>query len=407
MVLENSAPSHNRDYNLSQIFKVTHQQRSISRASLVRTTGLSATTISSIVTKFLESGLFIEVGEGKSSGGRRPILLQLNPENKLSIGVDLGASHIESVLANLYGTVKRKKLIKFDVANNPQQAINITIDQIAALIKEESLTTSDVLGIGIAVPAPLKGENKDLLSPLILPKWENVSILDEINRVFQFPNYIDNDANVGALAENWWGSGQGISNLVYIKLGTGVGSGLIIENEVYRGTGGTAGEIGHTTINVDGPQCRCGNNGCLESYVGTPAILDSVLAKMHHYPNSTLRRDKLSLQEITAAASMQDALALDVVTDAGKNLGIAIANLLNLANPELVVLGGDLVEAGLPFIESVRRAAFGRSISKAANEVTIVVSELKEDVIAIGAATLVICNAFLPHNIRQTLNYTN
>ena len=406
MVDETLAPSNMRDYNLSQIFRVIHEKGSISRAALGRATGLSPTTISTIIAELLESEFIFEIGEGKSSGGRRPILLQLNPDYKFTIGVDMGAAHIETIISNLYGIVKRKKVIKFDVANNPHQALEIIKTQISDLMQKEGLDSSDILGAGIAAPAPLKGENIDLLSPLILPAWENINILHELNSVFQFPKYIENDANAGAIAEKWWGNGQGVSNLVYIKLGTGIGAGLIIENEIYRGTGGTAGEIGHTTISIDGPECRCGNNGCMESYVGMPAILNRARKTMAQYPNSKLDLAELSLEAITAAIMAQDPLALDLVNDAGKNLGIAIANLLNLVNPELVVLGGELVEAGEVFLDAVRAAAYGRSISKAADEVTIITSELKQDVIAIGAATLVIYYAFLPINIRQTLNLT-
>ena len=405
LVLEDkSAPSSIRDNNLSQVFRIIHRQGPISRASLVRNTGLSATTISAIISDLLESGFIHEVGEGKSSGGRRPIMLQLEQESKKIIGVDMGAAHIETIISNLYGKVIRKKICKFDVAHHPIKAMDIIKNHIAELMEEEGLLISDILGLGFAVPAPLEGENMDLLSPVILPEWKNIRILNELDTYNKLPIYIENDANAGAMAEKWWGSGGDVKNMVYIKIGTGVGSGLIVENKIYRGAGGTAGEIGHTTINIHGPLCRCGNHGCMESYVGIPGIIKSIYGKFDQYPDTRINQQEPSIEDIILAAKHDDPLALDIVSEAGKNLGIAIANFLNLMNPELVVLGGDLVEAGAPFINAVRKAAFNRSISKAANEVKITTSELKDDVVAIGAATLVVYYAFLPGNIRQTLN---
>lgn len=406
MLQESIDPTHVRDHNLGQVLKLIHEKRGISRASIVRTTGLSATSVSSIVSELIASGFVFEAGEGESSGGRRPILLKFDPEYKLTMGVDLGASHITTIIANLFGEVKYKRSVKYDTTNNPHQAIALVKEQIIDLMHAEGLQTTDILGIGIAAPAPLEGEHLDRLSPVILPKWKDILIKDEIIQAFDLPVYIDNDANVGAIAEKWWGSGKGNSNFVYIKLGTGVGSGLIVQDEIYRGTGGTAGEIGHTSINENGPQCRCGNFGCMESYVGIQSILAAAHERSAQFPDSVLFQNhkEITIEAITNAAVEQDPLALEIVQSAGRYLGISIANLLNLVNPELVVLGGELVDAGDAFMEAVRLTAFGRSISKAGKEATIKTSELKQDVVGIGAATLVIYFAFLPANIRNTLS---
>lgn len=396
-------PTHIREYNLSQILKQIRSAGSVSRASLVRATGLSATAISSIVSELLESGYVAETGEGKSSGGRRPIMITFQPDHKFVIGVDLGASHISSALTNLTGTIKDIKTQKFDTAENPTGAIDLLIQQVESLLQDNGVELSEILGIGIAAPAPLEGERLDMLSPIILPEWEGIQLVERVQATFDRPVYIDNDANAGAIAEKWWGSGRGVSNLVYIKLGTGVGSGLIINDRIFKGTGGTAGEIGHTTINVKGPLCRCGNRGCLESYVGNPAILAETKKRLKSHPTSILDQDNLTIESIITAAKDQDSLARDMILFAGRKLGIAIANLLNLVNPELIILGGDVVEAGEMFLEAVRSTGFSRSISKAANEVTITISDFQQDSIVIGAATLAIYHAFLPVNIRKTL----
>jgi glucokinase-like ROK family protein len=397
-------PYNIRDHNLSQVLKLIHERGSISRAAIVKSTYLSATSVSSIVSELLTSGFIKEVGEGKSSGGRRPILLRFNPEVKLAIGVDLGASHISTVITNLLGQVKEIRSEKFGVTDDPSGAINLIISQIKDLIKSVAIDLTYFLGIGLTVPAPLEGKYLDQLSPVILPKWKNITLIDELQRYFDLPVYIDNDANGGVIAEKWWGAGRGVSNLVYIKLGVGVGSGLIIANKVFRGTGGTAGEIGHTIIDPHGPPCRCGNLGCMESYVGVPAIIETARNKLDEYPDSYLHHNEINIETIIAAAQEQDTLASNVVKEAGHYLGISISNLLNLVNPEIIVLGGDLIRAGTAFLDTVKTTAFERAISKAANETSIITSELGEDVIPIGAATLVIYYAFLPSNIRRTLN---
>lgn len=398
-------PTNVREHNLSQIIKRIRAEGSISRASLARATGLSATTISSIASELLESGYVAETGEGKSSGGRRPILLAFQPDQKMVIGIDLGASHITTALTNLQGNIKVIQSKKFNASEDPEGAIEYIRQQVKTLLHHQSVGPNGVLGIGIAAPAPLEGEKLDMLSPVILPQWEGIQLVEKIEAASGLPVYIDNDANVGAIAEKWWGSGRGVSNLVYIKLGTGVGAGLIINDKIFKGTGGTAGEIGHTTINTKGPMCRCGNRGCLESYVSNLAVLAKTKKRLVDYPASILKQQALTIEHLIDAAQQQDELAIDIIVSAGKNLGIAIANLLNLVNPELIILGGDIVEVGELFVDAVRSTAFNRSISKAANEVTIKISEFQQDSIVVGAATLAIYHAFLPTSIRRTLSY--
>lgn len=397
-------PSSVRERNLSQVLKLIHERGSISRASMVREIGLSATAISSIVAELLDSGYISEGGAGKSSGGRRPILVEFNPDHRWVVGIDLGASHISTILSNLSGEVKAKKYKKFNVANDPKGALEVVHSQISGSLSENKKNLRGILGIGLAIPAPLEGEKLDTFSPVILPRWKDIKVAAILERAFGIPVYMDNDANAGALAEKWWGRGRGVTNMVYIKLGTGVGSGLIIQDDIFRGSGGTAGEIGHTTIDINGHQCRCGNFGCMESFVGIPAILEKTAERISKNSSSSLDPDHIDIDSITRAALEQDPIACEIVREAGRDLGIAIANSINLINPELIVLGGELVEAGDVFMEAVCASAFSRSISKAVNEVTITSSTFYEDVVSVGAATLVMYYAFMPPNIRSTLS---
>lgn len=394
-----------RDHNLSEVIRLIHRKGAISRAAISKQTGLSATTISAIANILLESGFVREVGEAESSGGRPPILIEFEYEHRYALGIDLGAAHITSLVVDFRGNTVSKLSASHNAAEDVQGAIKIIHSQIVDVLQAAGLGFEDLLGIGVGVPAPLEGDHLDKLSPIILPAWKDVDLRAAIRpKVSGLPIFIDNDANAGALAEKLWGRGKNYSNLAYIKLGTGIGSGLILNNEIFRGSAGTAGEIGHTSISADGPRCRCGNHGCLESYVGNPAIIANVTNKLKAGQISLLDHGEVSVKKIAAAALDGDPLCTQLVEEAGSYLGIAIANLLNLLNPGLIALGGELVEAGEPFLESVRSTAIGRAIPKAGKEVQIIASDLGVDTVAIGAATLVIHNAFQPSRIAQILN---
>lgn len=392
-----------REINLSLVLNHIRQDGAISRAALVRQTGLSAGTISNLANILLENDFVHESGPGKSSGGRRPILLQFNHKARHVLGVDMGATHIIAVLMDLQGGVAASQQLKYDVMNDPGGTI-FTISQMAQeLLTQTGLPKQVVTGMGITIPTPLAGEKLDRLTTIYMPAWEGCDIKAGIRRYFDIPIYVENDANAGAIAEKWWGNGRDYSNLAYIKLGTGVGSGLILNNEIYRGNGGTAGEIGHTTIDPTGPTCRCGNQGCMEGMVGVPAIIKEAQQRLRKDRPDWSSDTPLTIDNIIRAALSGDPTARSIIENAGSFLGIGIANLVNVFNPGLIVLGGDLVAAGDLLLNAVRAAVVRRAMPKAASEVEITISSLGDDAVAIGAATLAMQNAFQPSNLMQTL----
>lgn len=395
-----------REHNLSLVLNLVWEEGAISRADIVRRTQLSATTVSALANVLLASGFVSEQGAGESSGGRPPILLQFNYKFRHVLGLDMGATHLTAVVMDLAGEVVARRFQKYDVMGDPAGTITAIQRLAAEAMQEAGLSAAHILGMGIAVPAPLEGENFDRLSGVILPKWEGLDLISQVRQTVNVPIHLDNDANAGAIAEKWWGAGRRFANLAYIKLGTGVGSGLILKNEIYRGDGGTAGEIGHTTINTNGPLCRCGNRGCLESLVGVPAIISEVACRRAETYPGYEADDSLTIEGITIAAVNGDPLSRQVITEAGNDLGVAIANLLNLFNPGLVVLGGELTTAGDLLLEAVHASVAHRAMPKAAREATITLSALGEDAVAIGAATLAIQHAFLPSSLPQTLSAT-
>lgn len=397
MRTQTADPTAIRENNLSFVLNLIRETGAISRADIVRQTNLSATTVSALANVLLESGFVHEIGMGESSGGRPPILLQFDYKFRHVIGVDMGATHLTVVVMDLNGVVVARQYSKFPVSQDPSGTTAVMQQLIAQVIQEANLAQNVILGVGIAIPAPLEGETLDKLSSLILPAWEGYDLVNILSDALHLPVYLDNDANAGVIAEKWWGYGRSFANLAYIKLGTGVGSGLIVNNQVYRGDGGTAGEIGHTTIDTNGPLCRCGNRGCLESFVGAPAVI----AEIGRSAPDICPEGGLTIEAITAQT--EHPIVKATLQNIGFYVGIAIANLVNLFNPGLITLGGEIMEAGDTFLDAIRESVQKRAMPKAAQEVTIAVSQLGNDTVAMGAATLAIQHAFHSTMLLKTL----
>lgn len=392
-----------REHNLSRVLSLIRRAGSISRADLVRQSGLSATTVSSLVGELLASGFVNESGIGASSGGRPPILLQFDYQFRHVLGVDVGATHLNVIVMDFGGRGVAHRFCRFDVIDDPEGTVGTIERLLLEVLAEAELTLEQISGLGVTIPTPLAGEHLDRLTTIYMPAWQDIDLLGRMTAAFAVPTYLDNDANAGAIAEKWWGQGQDYANLAYIKLGVGVGSGLILNGEIYRGSGGTAGEIGHTTININGPLCRCGNRGCMESYVGAPALVAEVKALLLERGTSVDRQPPRTVEEIAAAALAGDPICVEVIRRAGTYLGTALANLINLLNPTLITLGGDLVAAEKLLLDSVLASVQQRAMPKAAAESEIVISRLGSDAVAIGAATLAMENAFRPSNLARTL----
>lgn len=370
------------------VLRLIWQEHQISRAEIARRTGLSRSTVSEIVAGLLPTGLLAEVGIGESRGGRRPIVLQFQDDALAILGVDLGARHVAVALTDLRGRVLEWEHQGHPVQGDPAGALALMTELSARCVRAWGQRSERLLGAGIAVPSPVDPARPDQLSELILPAWRGVSVGAALSRRFRIPTLVDNDANLAALAERWWGAGRGVDDFAYIKIATGVGSGHIIGGTIYRGGSGSAGEIGHMAIDPQGPPCVCGLRGCLVTFVGAEALAARAQALAREYPRSALASGRpLTIDALEDAALIGDALALRVVHEAAEHLGIAIAGLLNLMNPSLVILGGGLARLGQVLLEPVRRAVATRTLVISARAAEIVVSGLGARAVAIGAAT--------------------
>ena len=368
-------------------------QKQMSRAEIARRTGLSRSTVSEIVSGLLKTGLIAEIGDGPSRGGRRPIVLEFQDDAFVILGVDMGATHVSVALTDLRGKVLAWEHSDHPVRHDPEGTGALIEELCDNCLRQWGGTRKHLLGIGVAVPSPVDPKNPDDLSTIALPAWRGRSGLEGLKAEYDAPVFVDNDANLGALAERWWGAGRGIDDFAYIKVATGIGAGYMIRGEIYRGSTGVAGEIGHVTIDQEGPVCVCGNRGCLATFVGAEAIVAQARSLRGDFPDSPLAEGDISLAAIEDAALNGDPLALQVVHRAARRLGVAIADVLNLMNPGSVILGGALSRLGdrlvIPLRETVVRRTFVNSVAAA----DILTSALGPRAIAVGAATLVLDSA--------------
>ena len=372
-----------RAQNLGLILRKVWAEEETSRARLAKETGLSRSAVSALVDTWLDLGFFAEGGSGVSTGGRKPTILRFNYQVHLILGIDLGATHITMTLCDLNGITKASINEPCDVRNDPSRTIQTVNQMMSDLLQTRKLILSDLLGVGLAVPSPVHPETPGRLSPFFMPKWTDIDVLESFNLSSALTVKIDNDANAGALAEAWWGAGKGSDHLAFIKLGTGVGAGFIVDGKIFRGHGGLAGEMGHIVIDPQGEQCVCGLRGCLTTLVGTQILLKQV-NQLSPQKNTTHFRELLN------NLKLGDPNAREVVSTAGEHLGLAIAGLMNMMNPERVILGGELAQAGDTLLHPLREKVQSRSLWSALSDSRILSSSLGDKDIALGAATMVL-----------------
>jgi predicted NBD/HSP70 family sugar kinase len=372
------------------VLRLIWRERKISRAAIAQQGHLSRSTVSEVVGEILPTGLVEEVGLGKSRGGRRPVLLEFKDDACVILGVEMGAAHVVVVLTNLRGRVLAWEQRAHPVRTDPEGTRALIAELCDSCLGHSPLSKAPLVGIGVAIPSPFDPSHPDQLSTIVLPEWKGRLGLEQLGERYGVPIFVDNDANLGALAENWWGAGRGVYDLAYIKVATGIGSGHIINGEIYRGATGVAGEIGHTAIDPHGKPCICGLRGCLVTFIGSPALIERAHELLQEYPDSSLRDGKLSVGRIEEAALAGDPLALRVAQEAAEYLGIAVAGLLNLMNPSMVVVGGDLAALGELLIIPLTETAQKRTLVSSVVAAEIRASELGPQSIAMGAATLVL-----------------
>ncbi len=375
------------------VLRLIWQERAISRAEIARRADLSRSTVSEVVDTLLPTGLVSEGGPGESIGGRRPIVLNFEDGACFILGTEMGASHVAVVLTDLRGRVLHWEHRNHAVRTDPAGTRKALAELCESALASRKGAAQKLVGIGVAVASPVDPRHPFALSEVVLPDWKGASGLEALGERFGVPVMVDNDANLGALAEHWWGAGRGVHHFAYVKVGTGVGSGHVIGGEVYRGATGFAGEIGHLSIDPNGEPCVCGLRGCLAMHVGSPALVKRAAQLLGEYGSSALAKGKLTMAAIEQAAIAGDALAVRVTREAAEYLGIAVAGMLNLMNPSVVVVGGGITELGDHFLEPLRETVKQRTRVSTSAGHTILMSELGPQTVAVGAASLVLKEA--------------
>ncbi len=385
------------------VLRLIWEERTISRAEIARRANLSRSTVSELVGFLISTELVSEAGIGESRGGRRPINLEFQDDACGIIGVDMGATHVTVVLTNLRGRVLASQYREWPVRADPEGTRALVSELISRCLTGWNGASNRLLGVGIAVPSPVDPRHPERLSPLVMPDWGGRNGFDVLRTQFGVPLFIDNDANLGALAEQWWGAGRGYDDFAYIKVATGVGSGHVIDGRVRRGATGVAGEIGHVAIDPRGAVCNCGNRGCLVTFVGSGALVERARTLLPEFPGSSLHGTALTIEAIEAAALTDDPLAVQVVCEAAEYLGIAIAGMLNLMNPAAVIIGGGLARVGQRLIGPLREVVLRRTFVSAVAASEIRHSELGPLGVAVGAATLVLESALSDPSLFPTI----
>jgi glucokinase-like ROK family protein len=394
-----TAPHLMRESNKALVLNFIRRERTISRTGIARRVRLSRSTVSAIVTELMDEGWLVESGTGKSQGGRRPILLTFNYQAGYVLGIDVGATHLLALVTDLNARIISEVEQLFDVIAGPEIGLPAIVAIGHEALAQAGIDVSRLVGICVGVPGPLDYARGTVIAPPIMPGWDEVPVRDRMQEIFGAPVYLDNDANLGAFGELHYGAGQGVESLAYIKVATGIGYGIIIGGQIYHGQTGSAGEIGHVMIDEDGPPCKCGSYGCLEAMASGPAIAQRAMLAIQVGQPSILgqvvsHNGCLAAEDVARAALEGDALSQRLYRDAGRLIGIGVADLMNLLNPGRVIVGGGVAQAGELLLASLRETACQRTVRAAGENVDIVQAALGHRSSALGAVALVIRETF-------------
>jgi predicted NBD/HSP70 family sugar kinase/biotin operon repressor len=373
-----------RELNRLRVIDALQDEGTASRAEIARRTGLSRTTVSTIVADLQRSGLIVEhsaIDEDGREGqqGRPGVLLALDPSAGAAVGVDFDHDRIRVAVADLSRTVLAELHVSLDVDHDAERALDTAARLVDDVLAEAGIERARVLGAGMALAGPVDHEHRRLHRSAILSGWTEFEA-GEFERRIGMPVHLDNDSNLGALAESTLGACRGVAHAAYVSISSGIGAGLIVDGQVYRGHRGTAGEIGHVLMDPSGVICRCGNRGCLETLASAPAVVDLISAS---------RARHVSIEDVLALARDGDAGARRAIGDAGRAVGSALAALVNALNPEMVVVGGDLSEAGDVLLEPLRASLERSALPVATESLTVRVGALGERANLLGAIALV------------------
>ncbi len=386
-----------RCHNRALVLEVLRSRSPASRTELASTTTLSAPTVLEIVEELKARGLVYEDGTGPSTGGRRPVLLNLAPRARCSVGLAVGSRELSAAVVDLKGNTELRVRVPSGLNEGPAALAAQVKKVLRRVLGELPVGLGEPLGVGLALPAPVTASTGGVLSFPTREEWGELRIRELVADEFDLPVIVDNAANAAAVGEHLFGAGQGVRHMFYLLLHRGVGGASVVDGKVYRGADGGAGEAGHMRIDLNGPRCGCGNYGCLEAYVGRVAIRERAIRAMKlsgRHEMGGERLEELRAEDVVSAGLAGDELAGEVLRDTGKYLGVGIANMVHLLNPELVVVGGSTVRAGELLLKPAAEVLERQVLPSVAQQARVLPRELGEDAGAMGAAALVLRELF-------------
>lgn len=381
--------------NKKNILNLIYNSKTISRAEATRLSGISAPTVSRIVDGFIKDGLIEEIGFGKSSGGRRPKLLKMAASNNYIIGIDVGTTNIYGVLADLNALIIYEEKRPTKLEEGFYRIMDQTAEIIEILIQKTAENKKRLCGIGMAV-AGLINKQRNIVEFSPNFHWHDVDILGNLSKRFKVPIFFDNVTRVMALGEMCYGVGKIYKNFIFINIGYGIGAGIILDGQPLFGSLGMAGEFGHITVEKDSEiQCDCGNFGCLEALASGQGIARAARNELKKGIQSILLEmcegdiQRVSAEMVANAAKKGDVLAWNIFKQAAEYIGIGISALINLFNPEAVVLGGGVTQAGEILFDTVRKTINARALTRSSRGVALLPATFGLKAAAMGAVSLV------------------
>ncbi|MEV8149874.1 ROK family transcriptional regulator [Arthrobacter sp. NPDC080073] len=379
------------------LFQLLRDGQARTRAELALTTGLARSTVASRIDALMNSGLVGPAGEASSSGGRPPSRFAFNPAARVVLAVDVGATHVIVAVTDLGGTVLAERRLAQEVADGPDVVLGRVVAAGRELLAEAGRNLEDLAGIGIGLPGPVEHDTGRPVKPPIMPGWDGFDVVPYMQRSLPVPVLVDNDVNIMALGERtaFWPDHD---NLLFIKIATGIGAGIISSGELQRGANGTAGDLGHVRVpRGDDVLCRCGNYGCLEALASGPAIARQLQTQGLAATNGG------DVLRLVAEGNLQ---AIQALRQAGRDVGDVLATVVNLLNPSMIVIGGSVGEAGEHLVAGIREVVYRRSLPLATSHLRIGISMAGDRAAILGASQMVTQHVLSPAVIEATLQAT-
>jgi predicted NBD/HSP70 family sugar kinase len=370
------------DVSAGAVLGLIRSGRAQTRADIATLTGLARSTVVQRVDALLTAGFIHEAGEGPSTGGRPPILLEFNARAGIVLAADLGAIHCRLAVVDLAGDVLEERPEDLKIEDGPEHVLAWVQDRFAKLLAATGHTPRDVRGIGIGVPGPVEFATGRPVAPPIMPGWDGVAIPRYFTDRWSVPVLVDNDVNIMAVGEHRSRVWPDCDHMLYVKVATGIGCGIMAGGEIYRGAQGCAGDIGHIRLDRrDDAICRCGNTGCLEALASGPAVARQLTARGYETHNA---------RDVVARVRSGNRDAIELVRTAGRLIGDVLAGAVNLLNPQRILIGGDLAAADKPLLAGIRESVYRQSPPLATRDLEISRSRLDDRAGIVGAAHMVI-----------------